>query len=875
MGKWIFLWLLIFPYCVFAQTSLKGKVTDSLNQPIKGANILITTDRNNNAVTFGFTDNTGAFHLTFTDPSDSLKLNVRSMGFQEEYRIIKNSSQIQNFVLREESILLNEVLLKAPKPILKRGDTLVYQVSSFSQEQDRSIGDVISRMPGIEIQSNGRILYQGKPINKYYIDNLDLLGGQYDLANKNLPNKAVAQVQIIQNHQPIKMLDSLVFSDQAAINIKLKDKNTFTGQAELGMGMSPLLWDLNFTPMLFSNNSQMIGTYQANNTGNDLSSQLADLTGENNARGAFIGQEWLKIKNISNPPISPNRWLDNNSHMFSTNFLHKLNNEYFFRGKVSYINEYQQQKGIIETLFFTPSDTFSILESQHNESSLNLFNSSFTLEKNTKKNYLKNDLRFTGSWDLNSGSIKINNEPLLQKLNNRLFSFRNNLRSVKAIGDKLLNIDSDFEISKTPQNLRVFPGQFEDLFNDNTPYGFLTQKLNLSTLYTNNSLGFTEGSGNITFSPKIGFTSHLHRLESDISVDDDPPIKQEFRNNLTWFSNVLYLQLKTQFRKAGWLTTINTSFNYFSYRIDDKPLQQGEDLDQFTFDPGLFVARNLGQRWKIKGSAILSHNFGTIKQLHYAYILNDYRDLQRIDAPIPKIVENNFSTEISYQDPLKALFGVIDYSYRNIKNNLIFENTIMENGKIEINAFDQENFRTIQNVSGKFTKYVEKYKTSITLKVDYYKQNSEVFLNSELSTLENYTRSLGFKLETDIGDRFNATYIPQFLSSSSVIEKQPQRNTKQQSHQLLLNFFPFKNHYLGAMIQYRNTDQDFDQTHKTFSELVYRFTPKGKNIDFEINVNNVTNIKNFHTISISDYSYTETNYSLRPLQILLKVKFVL
>ncbi|MFV0247637.1 MAG: hypothetical protein ACK5H1_01570 [Tenacibaculum sp.] len=101
----------------------------------------------------------------------------------------------------------------------------------------------------IELFRDGKILYRGKPINKYYIEGLNLLEGKYNLANSNLPHKEVAKVQVLDNHQPIRVLDSLVYSNQAAINIKLKNSYTFTRQAELGLGLLPLLWYTNFAPM--------------------------------------------------------------------------------------------------------------------------------------------------------------------------------------------------------------------------------------------------------------------------------------------------------------------------------------------------------------------------------------------------------------------------------------------------------------------------------------------------------------------------------------------------------------------------------------------------------------------------------------------------
>jgi hypothetical protein len=118
-------------------------------------------------------------------------------------------------------------------------------------------------MPGIEVLPDGKILYQGK-VNKYYIEGLDLLEGKYNLANDNLPYQEVSQVQILENHQPIKTLDSLQFSDRTALNIKLKNTYTFTGQARLEVVLAryfgmPILSDA------FSKR-QMLTTYQTNNT---------------------------------------------------------------------------------------------------------------------------------------------------------------------------------------------------------------------------------------------------------------------------------------------------------------------------------------------------------------------------------------------------------------------------------------------------------------------------------------------------------------------------------------------------------------------------------------------------------------------------------
>ena len=47
-----------------------------------------------------------------------------------------------------KNIRLKEVTVKAKK-IRQRGDTLIYQVATFAKDGDRSIGDVLKKMPGI------------------------------------------------------------------------------------------------------------------------------------------------------------------------------------------------------------------------------------------------------------------------------------------------------------------------------------------------------------------------------------------------------------------------------------------------------------------------------------------------------------------------------------------------------------------------------------------------------------------------------------------------------------------------------------------------------------------------------------------------------
>jgi hypothetical protein len=66
------------------------------------------------------------------------------------------------------------VKITAPK-IKQTGDTISYSVIDFSDKNDRTIGDVLKKLPGVDVTESGQILYQNKPINKFYIEGSDLL----------------------------------------------------------------------------------------------------------------------------------------------------------------------------------------------------------------------------------------------------------------------------------------------------------------------------------------------------------------------------------------------------------------------------------------------------------------------------------------------------------------------------------------------------------------------------------------------------------------------------------------------------------------------------------------------------------------------------
>jgi hypothetical protein len=115
----------------------------------------------------------------------SLAVAVTGFNIHEEVRFVAARTQRVDFAVRENPTEIREVIVRAPA-VTRRRDTLTYTVAKYADVTDRSIGDVLRKMPGIEVAKSGEVKYNGKAINKFYIEGLDMLEGRYGIATNNV-----------------------------------------------------------------------------------------------------------------------------------------------------------------------------------------------------------------------------------------------------------------------------------------------------------------------------------------------------------------------------------------------------------------------------------------------------------------------------------------------------------------------------------------------------------------------------------------------------------------------------------------------------------------------------------------------------------------
>ena len=861
----------------FSQTQILGTVKDNKGEPLGGATVTLSPDSTGAILAYGISMGNGSFSVDFDSPHESVFIKVSYIGFESWGENLQNSDQNLEVVLKESTEELKEVMVEA-RIIRQRGDTLSFSVAAFKGQEDRVIADVLRKMPGIEIMPGGQIHYQGKPIQKYYIEGLDLLEGRYSLANNNISADDVAEVQILENHQPIKALDSLEFSERASLNIKLKKDVTISGTAEVGGGFSPLLWKTKITPMIFTKKQQAIVTYQANNTGSDVSREIRDFSITDFGREEFSidKRDWLSIRQLAPPPFEQERWLDNNVHLGSVNYLIRLKNDMDLKTNISYLNDTQKQFGNTQTLFFTPTDTIDLHENSSNALFKNTLQSRFIMERNRDEDYFKNTLEVNGHWDSQRGHIITRNAEAFQNLSNPFSAIRNNLRMLQPLGKQLITFRSNTGYTQAHQNLRVNPGQFQGLLNNGEPYAQTHQMLESSTFFTDNSAGFTKGIKDFTIAPEIGFSIRNQHLKSRLGVLDEDTINYpegDFRNQMDFLTTRIYVTNRLSYNKRNWNIRLITPLNYRSFDIQDAFRKEEKELSRLTFEPNLFVKKKISAFWEANGSASLSNDFRDFRSMYNGFILSDFRNMQRYDSPLPQSLSQSYSGRLYYRNPLNSIFSNAFYSYLVTDNNLLYSTVVGEGGTLLIETFEKDNTSRSHRMGAEISRHFRKINSTIDFGLSYSLSIGDRLLNNELTQVKNRNLSWRFGVESKLTNWMSVSYDGELSFLQTTLAERDFKKIKNQQHLLDLTIFPDGNQYFQIETEYYFNNLSSGNRNSYFVNLGYQYTLTKRKIDLAASWNNVLGTEEFVQVSTNEFTYVQSTYRLRPSQVLLRLKF--
>lgn len=231
---------------LFAQKKVDmfGSVTDTTGTPMISATVVLLQAADSTLEAYSITDEKGHFHFRKLSPGEYL-LIVSYVGYDLLYLPIQidgDSSVVDagTLVLHLTTNTLETVEVKAEHiPMRINKDTIEYNAEAFKILPHDVVEDLLKKLPGIEVESDGTILAQGKQVGKIMVDGKEFFGNNVTIATKNLPADAVDKVQVFEKKSEEAEFTGIDDGkEQRTINLTLKEdkKQGAFGNALLGGG---------------------------------------------------------------------------------------------------------------------------------------------------------------------------------------------------------------------------------------------------------------------------------------------------------------------------------------------------------------------------------------------------------------------------------------------------------------------------------------------------------------------------------------------------------------------------------------------------------------------------------------------------------------
>lgn len=226
-----------------AQTlSITGRVTDNNKQPVPYASVVLSEDSLSKiGIAYAVTNDQGQFSITNIKPNpDSRWLSVRSMGYENYLKniSIKSIKSPLYITLPVSTVDLEEVVvIKAAPDAYLKGDTLIFNTENYRLGNERSLADVVRKMPVMQVDATGNVSYQGQRISKILVNGKDILANSSGVAMNTLSPDFANSVELLQNYTADDIAHAFRASEQMAINLKTDKKVAISGTIEGSGGL--------------------------------------------------------------------------------------------------------------------------------------------------------------------------------------------------------------------------------------------------------------------------------------------------------------------------------------------------------------------------------------------------------------------------------------------------------------------------------------------------------------------------------------------------------------------------------------------------------------------------------------------------------------
>ena len=186
-----------------AQGTIKGKLVDSVSKtPVGLATVTVFKAVDTVIITYRLSTPDGEFKVPGIPFGLACRVVVSFSGlgaYRKEFTI--NSSEpivdLGTLNMAPVSKSMEEVIIFAERPpVMIKKDTVEFNASAFKTLPNALVEDLLKKLPGVQVDKDGNIVVNGKPVNRILVDGKTFFGDDPRMATRNLPANVIDKVQV-------------------------------------------------------------------------------------------------------------------------------------------------------------------------------------------------------------------------------------------------------------------------------------------------------------------------------------------------------------------------------------------------------------------------------------------------------------------------------------------------------------------------------------------------------------------------------------------------------------------------------------------------------------------------------------------------------
>lgn len=701
-----FVVVVVFMTNIHAQSKnfkIAGTILSASDQtPLESATIHLERVKDSSLVSYTISDKDGKFLLEEKTSAQSLNLFISYVGYKTHIQNVKLTSSdidLGSINLETDTNALDEVIIKSRAPVTIKKDTLEFNVKSFKTKKDASVEDLLKELPGVEVDDEGKILVNGKEVNKILVNGKPFFGDDPTITTRNLTKDIIEKVQITDTKTKSEAFSGEEGDqDNKTINLTIKEENNkgVFGRVAAGVGTDERY---EFAGMFnYFDNDQRLSVLAGGNNTNSPGFSFGEI------RKMFGGGYSMSMSNNGSFTIDGRSFGGGQgitvSRNIGANYADELGKkvdlsvDYFHSGSSSDNDSAIQRENILpDSRYFTNSNSRSENDSDSHSANLGFdieIDSTFLININPSFRYTNSENRFRrNETTLDADQILTNESATNSFVKTEGKNFSNQFDVTKRFGDRGAFVKFNFENEINSTTTDDFVDSETNLFGS-TPETIIRDQFTdgettLNSIYTNATYRLPLKAKELFLDFKFSFRND--KRESERSTFDFNETTQQYDDfNTTLSTDFEYLNrrstpsLKLYYKKEKWSTSLEGSYVFRTLENKDylRPeLSLERDFEAVELDA------NFNYRFSPKASMYSGYSLSnTPPQLAQLQPFQDVSDPLNIITGNPNLEPSNNHRFYAGFNAFNFQKGTGFYSYvsANFRNNqVVTKSTIDEN----------------------------------------------------------------------------------------------------------------------------------------------------------------------------------------------------